>query len=52
MHIREMNIKNQVYNYYFDNLIKAEKIEAKNILIIEKTIMWWFILLDMFTVNQ
>ena len=25
MHIKEMNIKNRVYNYHFDNLIKKKK---------------------------
>ena len=25
MHINEINIKNRVYNYYFDNLNKAKK---------------------------
>ena len=36
MHIKEISIKNRVYNYYFDNLIKAKKLETKNILIDEK----------------
>ena len=36
MHIREINIKNSVYNHYFDNLIKAKKSKTKNILIDEK----------------
>ena len=27
---------NRVYNYYFDNLVKAKKLETKNILIDEK----------------
>ena len=36
MHIKEMNIKNRVYNYHFDNLIKKKKLEAKNILIDEE----------------
>ena len=36
MHLKEINIKNHVYNY-FDSLIKAKKkIETKNILIDEK----------------
>ena len=34
--MQEINIKNQVYNYYFDNLIKAKKIETKTILMDEK----------------
>ena len=36
MHINEINIKNRVYNYHFDNLIKAKILEFKNILIDEK----------------
>ena len=31
MHAKEINIKNRVYNYYFDNLVKAKKIETKNL---------------------
>ena len=33
---KEIDIKNRVDNYYFDYLIKAEKLEIKNILINEK----------------
>ena len=33
MHIKEINIENRVYNYYFHNLIKAKKLETKNIFI-------------------
>ena len=29
MHIKEINIKSRVCNYYFDNLIKAKKVETK-----------------------
>ena len=29
MHIKEIDIKNIVWNYYFDSLIKAKKIETK-----------------------
>ena len=36
MHVKEINIKNRVYHYYFDNLIKGKKLETKNILIDEK----------------
>ena len=36
MYISENNIKNQVCNCYFDNLIKAEKLEPKRILIDER----------------
>ena len=36
MHFKEIIIENRVYNYYFDNLIKAIKIEATNFLIDEK----------------
>ena len=28
LHIQEINVKNQVYNYHFDNLLKAEKLET------------------------
>ena len=30
MHVKEINIKNRVYNY-FDNIIKPKKLETKNI---------------------
>ena len=36
MHIQKINIKNRVYNYHFDNLVKPKKLESKNILIVEK----------------
>ena len=36
MHIKKINIKNQVCNYYFDNLVKAKKFETKNVSIDEK----------------
>ena len=36
MPINEIDIKNKLYNYYFDNLVKARKLETKNILIDEK----------------
>ena len=36
MHIQEISIKNRVYNYYFDNLVKADKLKTKKILIDEK----------------
>ena len=36
MHIQEINIKNHVYNYHFENLSKANKLETKSILIEEK----------------
>ena len=36
MHIKDININTRVYNYYFDNLIKAKK-GNKNILIDDKT---------------
>ena len=35
LHIQEINIKNRVYNYQFDNLVKAKKLKTKNILIDE-----------------
>ena len=40
---QEVNIKNRVHNYYFDNLIKAKKIETKNILIDEKNYNYFLI---------
>ena len=44
MHIREINIKNRVCNYYFDNLVQVKELETKNILIDENTIKTcWFI---------
>ena len=36
MHIKEISIKNRVYNYYFDYLIKAKELETENILIDER----------------
>ena len=29
MHFKEINIKNKVYKYYFDYLIKAKRIRGK-----------------------
>ena len=37
MHAKEINIKSQVCRYYFNNLVKARKLETKNILINEKS---------------
>ena len=34
--IKEIVIKNSVYNNYFNSLIKAKKLEIKNILVNEK----------------
>ena len=34
IHIKEINFESSVFNYYFDNLIKAKK--TKNILIDKK----------------
>ena len=49
----EINIKNRVYCYYFDNLIKTNKLETKNILINEKNNKnLKIILLDMFAASQ
>ena len=28
-HVKEINIKNRVYNYYFENLVKAKKKKKK-----------------------
>ena len=36
VHINENSIENKFYNYYFDNLVQAKKLETKNILINEK----------------
>ena len=36
IHIKETNIKNTVYNYYFDILAKARKLETKNISVDER----------------
>ena len=36
MHINKINIRMQVCNCYFNNLIKAKKLEPRNILIDEK----------------
>ena len=36
MHVKEISIENRAYNYYFDKLIKAKKIETKIILMDEK----------------
>ena len=36
MHIKEINIKSQFCNYYFDNLVKVKKLETKIILIDKK----------------
>ena len=33
MYIKEINIKNRVYNYFFGNLVRAKKLETKDILI-------------------
>ena len=36
MDVKEVDIKNQVDNYYFYNLLNAKKLETTNILIDEK----------------
>ena len=36
IHVKEMNIKNWVHNYHFDNSAQPKKQETKNILIDEK----------------
>ena len=36
---KEINIKNRVYNYYSDNLVRAKNLELKEILIDEKNYM-------------
>ena len=35
-HVEEINVKNKVWNYYCDNLVKEKKLETKNILIDKK----------------
>ena len=49
----KVNIKNRVYNYYFDNLVRVKKLETKSILIDEKHYrIWWFTFLDMIMVKS
>ena len=36
MHIKEINVRNRVYSYHIDNLVKAKNLETKNILIDKK----------------
>ena len=36
MDANKINDKNKLYNYYFDNLVKAKKLQTKSILIYEK----------------
>ena len=36
MIINKINIKNGVYSYYFEHLVKAKELETKNILIDKK----------------
>ena len=36
IYAKEINIKNRAYNYYFDNLVKAKKLETKYYQIYEK----------------
>ena len=36
MHANKIQIKNWVFNFYFDNLVKEKKFENKNILMAEK----------------
>ena len=37
--MKEVNIKNRLYNYYIDYLIKVKKLETKNISFNEKKIL-------------
>ena len=41
MHIKEINIKNQVF-YYFDNLIKVKNLATKNNLFDQKILVIYF----------
>ena len=53
MHVKEINIKNHVCICYFNNSIKAKKLETKNILIDEGTYQELLIFsLDMFTISR
>ena len=36
MHTKEISIKNRISNYYFDTLIKGEKLKTENVLIDEE----------------
>ena len=36
MYIEEINSKNRVYKYYFDNLVKAKKLENKKFQLMKK----------------
>ena len=36
MHVKEINIKNRVYNYYFENFKNAKQSENKNIFLINE----------------
>ena len=40
-HFKEINIKNRIRNYYFDNLLKSKELEARNIIMDEQTIKIW-----------
>ena len=49
-HFKEIHTKNRVWNYYFDNLLKAKELQGRIILVDEKSIsISWFIWLDTFT---
>ena len=37
MHLQKFNIKNRVYSYHVYNLVKAKKVETKNILVDKKS---------------
>ena len=41
MHIKEINTKNWVYNYYIENFIKWKTIKTLHILVDKKTITIW-----------
>ena len=44
MHLEEINTKNKVYNCYFENYVKAKKLETKHILIYDNLCSHLFLL--------
>ena len=41
MHANEINVKNRVQNYYFDNLDKVKKFETENSDLLAMFIVSW-----------
>lgn len=53
MHVKEIDVKNGVYNYYFNNMVNAKELGTKNIFIDGKSYKGLVIfLLDMFITSQ